>query len=120
VRGKVAQHSRGAVAHVVVSGVVRREGQDAVLPGQPLHLEPRRSHLYAQRLHFGGAGYPAAIVVGLHDHGHVLKLWREDAVAGEIKVVDVHQRKHGYASHGSTFGGVAANDPDDNALHLKL
>ena len=88
--------------------------------GQLLHLEPRRSHFHAQRLHFGRSGYRAAIVVGKHHHRHMFKLWLENAFARDIKVVNVHQRKHGCASHKLTFGGVAAHNSNDNSPHLKL
>ena len=50
----------------------------------------------------------------------MFKLWLKDTLTRHLKVIDIHQRKDGCASHKLTFSGVTAHNANDNAPHLKL
>ena len=64
-----------------------------MLGGQRFHLEPGRTHLHAQGLDFSAAGDRAAVVVGQHDHGHARQPGLKNALATDIKIIDIDQRE---------------------------
>ena len=99
-RAEIAQDAAHPVAHVAIERVVGREGQDAVLPGQLLQLKPRGAHLDTERLDLVAAGHGTAIVVREHHHRDAFESGLKDALAGDVEVVDVHQRKLRCGGHG--------------------
>ena len=71
-----------------------------MLAGQVLHLEPWHPHLHAQRLDLVAARNSATVVVRKNDNRCVFQTGLENAFAGDVEVIDVHQRKLRRGRHG--------------------
>ena len=63
IRRKPAQHTHHAIAEIGIEFVVARQGDDPVLSGQILHLEPGRTHLDPKCFDLGTPRHGAAVVV---------------------------------------------------------
>jgi hypothetical protein len=55
------------------------------------HLEPRSTHLDAERLGLVAAGHSAAVIVAQHDDRLAVELGIENALTGHVEVVDVDE-----------------------------
>ena len=96
----VTQDVHHTLAHVGVQRVVGGQGLYTVLQRQVFQREPWRTHLHAQRFDFVGASHGAAIVIGQHHHGDVVQARLKHALATDVKVVDIDQRKLCGGVHG--------------------
>jgi hypothetical protein len=55
-------------------------------------LKMRMAHLNPKSLCFVGARNDTAIIVGQNNHRSVIELWFKDSLAGNKKIVPIHQR----------------------------
>src|SRR4051794_22327538 len=71
------------------------------MPGdQRAQLEGRRTHLDAERLHFGTSGNGTAVIVRQHQDRHPFQLPVKDPLAAHVEIVAVNERERRGGKHG--------------------
>lgn len=91
VGGEVGKSGHDAVAEVAVEGVVGGEGDDVVFFYYGLALEEGLAHFNTEGFGFLAAGDDAAVVVGEDHQRAAFEFGVEDALAGGVEIVAIHQ-----------------------------